>query len=64
MGFEALDGLPRAALIFGVLAVVFAALALRDRVRFGPAMTPSRKAWLRVAVIFAIVTIVIVLQRA
>ena len=64
MGLELLAGVPRAALIFGVLAAVFGALALRDRLRSGSDRNPVRRAWLRIAVIFAVVTIVIVLQHA
>ena len=54
---------PRAAWIFAALALVFAALALRDYRRTGGAQSPRRKSWVRLAVIFAAVTIVIVATR-
>lgn len=54
---------PRAAWLLAALALVFAALSLRDYLRTGGAPSPKRKAWLRLAVIFAAVTIVIVATR-
>ncbi len=42
-------------LLFIGLAVVFLGLSTRDYLRAGPKMTPARRTWLRIGVIFAIV---------
>ncbi len=57
--------LPYIAALFAALAVVFGALAWRDHRRHGPGPNPARKARLRVAVIFAVVAVgLLVLSRA
>ena len=47
-----------ASLILLVVAAIFFALVLRDRLR-GQAPNPARKAWLRVALIFSAVAAVL-----
>jgi hypothetical protein len=45
------------ALLFLALAIIFVAITVRDFLRSGGALTPARRTWLRVAVIFAAVAI-------
>ncbi len=45
----------RIGLLFVVLSLLFFALSLRDYIRSKGATTPARRAWLRIAIIFAIV---------
>ena len=57
--------MPLAAWILAVLALVFGALALRNSRRAGAGSSPARKAWTRIALIFAVVsTVLIVLAIA
>jgi succinate-acetate transporter protein len=44
-------------LIFAALAVVFLALAVIDFTRHGSPATPARKAWFRIGLIFAAISI-------
>jgi hypothetical protein len=45
----------RIGMVFLGLAAIFVALALRDRLKNGAELTPARKAWIRVGVIFSAV---------
>lgn len=58
-----LSSIPRAAFIFAALALVFGALALHDRMRTAGAPSPKRRTWTRLAVIFAVVTIIVIATR-
>lgn len=49
--------LPSVPLIFTVLSVLFLFLALVDLRRHGSTATSARKAWLRIGIIFAAVSI-------
>ena len=52
--------LPLPALIFAALAVLFLALAAIDFTRHGSPATPARKAWFRIGLIFAAISIYLV----
>lgn len=43
--------------LFAVLAVVFAGLSYRDYRRSRGVPTPARRAWTRIAIIFAVVSL-------
>jgi hypothetical protein len=58
-----LASIPRAAFIFAALALVFGVLAMRERMRSAGAPSPKRSAWLRLALIFAAVTVVVIATR-
>lgn len=58
-----LTTIPRAAWIFAALALVFGVLVLRDRLRTKGEPSPKRRAWTRLAVIFAAVTIMLIAMR-
>lgn len=58
-----LSEVPRAAWIFAVLALVFGALWVRARLRGADSGGVQRKAWLRLALIFAAVAIVLIATR-
>lgn len=60
MTLSGLSAVPLAAWVLAALALVFGALALRDRRRRGAASSPARKAWTRIALIFAVVSIVLI----
>ena len=49
-------------LLFIVLSLLFFGLSLRDYLRSGGKKTPARRAWLRIAIIFAIVGVFIYLR--
>ena len=55
-----LSAVPLAAWILAVLALVFGALALGAYRRRGTAPSPARKAWIRIALIFGAVSIVLI----
>lgn len=42
---------------FGVLAVFFAGLAIRDYIKQGSKLNPARKTWMLISIIFAMVSI-------
>ncbi|MCB1934984.1 MAG: hypothetical protein KDF59_03475 [Nitrosomonas sp.] len=44
-------------LLFALFAVYFAGLLVRDRLRLTGQTNPARKAWLRLAIIFASISI-------
>jgi hypothetical protein len=44
-------------IFFGVLAIFFAGLAIRDYLKQGSIITPARKTWILISIIFAIVSI-------
>jgi NO-binding membrane sensor protein with MHYT domain len=48
---------PGAAIVFVALAVVFAVVAVQDFLREEGKLTPARKTWLRMALIFSAVAI-------
>jgi NO-binding membrane sensor protein with MHYT domain len=48
---------PGVTIVFVALAVVFAALAFRDFVREEGRLTPARKTWQRMALIFSAVAV-------
>lgn len=48
---------PLPALIFAALALLFLALAAVDFFRHGSRFTPARKAWFRIGLIFAVISI-------
>jgi NO-binding membrane sensor protein with MHYT domain len=48
---------PGVTIVFVALAVVFAALAFQDFLREEGKLTPARKTWLRMALIFSAVSI-------
>jgi hypothetical protein len=50
---------PQVGILFLILSVLFFGLSLRDYIRSKGQQTPARKAWLRVAVIFAIVGVLL-----
>ena len=49
-------------LIFIALSLLFFGLSLRDYFKSKGAKTPARRAWLRVAIIFAIIGILLYLR--
>jgi len=49
-------------LIFPILAAVFLVLAASDYLKHGAKPTPARKAWLRIGLIFAAVSIYLFFQ--
>ena len=49
-------------LFFLLLAAIFVGLTFRDRIVNGPAATPAGETWSRIAVIFAIVGVLVLLQ--
>jgi hypothetical protein len=51
-------------LLFIALAVLFFGLSLRDYLKSGARITPARRAWLRVGIIFAIVGVFLYLAQA
>lgn len=51
---------PRPALIFAALAILFLILATIDFARHGSPSTPARKAWFRIGLIFAAISIYLV----
>jgi hypothetical protein len=50
-------------ILFIVLALLFFGLSLRDYLKSAGKKTPARRAWLRVAVIFAIVGFLLYLMN-
>lgn len=48
---------PGVTIVFLALAVVFAVLAMRDYLREEGKLTPARKTWLRMALIFSAVAV-------
>lgn len=48
---------PAVALVFVALAVIFLALTLRDFLKEQGQLTPARKTWLLIALIFSAVTV-------
>lgn len=48
---------PEAAIVFLALAVIFVALSLRDFLIAEGKLTPARKTWFRVSVIFSAIAI-------
>ena len=50
-------------IFFGVLAVFFAGLAIRDYIKQGSKLNPARKTWMLISIIFAMVSIGLVLLR-
>jgi hypothetical protein len=53
-GIDMLTG-PQVGVLFIILSILFFGLSLRDYVRSDRKKTPARRAWLRVAVIFAVI---------
>ena len=49
--------LPTVSIVFLALAVVFVALAVRDGFKSQGQLTPARKTWIRIAIIFSAVAI-------
>ena len=47
------DSIPTVAIVFVALAVVFTSMSLRDYLIREDKLTPARKTWLRLSVIFA-----------
>lgn len=45
------------ALIFAALALIFVAAAARDRMRQGGVRATARRTWLRIALVFALVSL-------
>lgn len=52
-----MEGLPSLGAVFVALAVIFLGVAVQDYLKAEGKMTPARQAWLRVAFIFAGVSI-------
>lgn len=50
-----------AALILALVALIYGVLTLRDFVRGGFRLSPSARIWLRIAIIFAVVAVLLVL---
>lgn len=48
---------PAVALVFVALAVIFLAVALRDSLKAQDQLTPARKTWTLIAIIFSAVAI-------
>ena len=48
---------PAVAVVFVALAIIFTALALQDFLKDQDQLTPARKTWLRIALIFSAVAI-------
>jgi hypothetical protein len=48
---------PNLGIVFAALAAIFVALAVRDFLNAEGKLTPARRTWLRIAIIFAIVSI-------
>ncbi len=48
---------PNLGIVFEALAAIFVALALRDFLNAEGKLTPARRTWLRIAIIFACVGI-------
>jgi len=44
-------------ILFGVLAVFFAVLAIRDYMNQGSKFSPAQKTWMLISIIFALVSI-------
>ena len=55
---------PQVGILFMILSVLFFGLSLRDYLRAKGEKTPARKAWLRVAIIFAIVGIFLYVRKS
>jgi hypothetical protein len=51
-------------LLFIALALLFSGLSFRDYLWTGGNTTPARRAWLRIAMIFAIVGILLFVQQS
>jgi len=49
--------IPNLGIVFAALAAIFVALTVRDYLNTEGKLTPSRKTWLRIAIIFACVSI-------
>ncbi len=50
-------------ILFMVLALVFFGLSFRDYLKSGGTRTPARRAWLRVAIIFSIIGVLLYLTN-
>jgi hypothetical protein len=48
------------AVIFAALALIFVAAAVRDRMRQAGAHAAARRAWFRIALVFALVSLALV----
>jgi len=48
---------PNVGIVFAALAVIFVAMAVRDFLSVEGKLTPARKTWLKIAIIFACVSI-------
>jgi zinc transporter ZupT len=48
---------PNLGIVFAALAAIFVALAVRDFLNAEGKLTPARRTWLRIAIIFACVSI-------
>lgn len=48
-----------AALIFALLSLVFGGFILRDFIRGGQCLSPSARVWLRVALIFGVMAVLL-----
>ena len=44
-------------ILFGVLAVFFAVLAIRDYMNQGSKFSPAQKTWILISIIFALVSV-------
>ena len=51
-------------IVFAAAALVFLVLALSDIWKRGAKTTPSRKAWLRVALIFFVIAVLLIFFQA
>ena len=58
-----MGALPSLGLVFVALAVIFLGIAVQDYLKAEGKMTPARQAWLRVAFIFAGVSIGLCMVR-
>jgi hypothetical protein len=52
-----MQNVPNLGIVFIALAAIFVALAVRDYLNAEGKLTPTRKTWLRIAIIFACVGI-------
>jgi len=51
----------QAALILAILSAIFAFFSVRDYLRGGHKLSPAAKVWLRIALIYAAVTLLLLL---
>jgi len=58
-----MEALPSLGAVFVALAVIFLGVAVQDYLKAEGKMTPARQAWLRVALIFAGISIGLYVMR-